>query len=137
MHTNFHCQCGNRILRLVGVICGFEIESAVRFTRFVGRCCMRKMKSGPWPIHDNTDTDKSNESSYQIELVWRYPVYLPTPQHSHNNENPAICSINSSEVCWLECWVYRFKGKRTDLRYRIETVLGYNRDCERRLNWLI
>ncbi len=88
----------------VGVICNFEIESAVRFIRFVGRCCMRKMKSGPWPIHNNADTYKSHQSSYHVELVRRYLVYSPTPQHRHNDENPAICSINSSKVRRLECW---------------------------------
>ena len=63
-----------------------------------------RLISGPWPIHNNADTDKRDQSSYHVELVGRHIVYPPTPEHSHNDENPAICSINSSKVRRLECW---------------------------------
>ncbi len=32
--------------------CEFESEPAVCLTRFFGRCCMYRVKSGPWPTHD-------------------------------------------------------------------------------------
>jgi len=62
------------------------------------------LKSTPRPIHYDADSDKCDQRSNYIVLIWRNLVYLPTPQHRHNYEDPTISGINSSKMCWLECW---------------------------------
>ncbi len=50
-----------------------------------------KPNSGLRPIHNDADADQCDKRSDDVEIIRWYLVYLPAPQHCHDNEDPSVC----------------------------------------------